>query len=262
MTEFISPANQENGFACTVSSRLPERTSPVSQPTKQENLFLNLICNIAIPTVVLIKLSKDEWLGPIWGLVVALAFPVGYFIYDLIVRRKANILSVLGFVSVLLSGMFGLLKMNATWFAVKEATVPLVIGVFVLVTARSKNSLIRELLVNPQVVDVERVNSALDQRNQQPAFEQLLRRASVWIAGSFLVSAILNYALARYILRSPPATPEFNAELGKMNALSWPVIVVPSMLLMMFVFWQLVKGLAAVTGLSSDEIFRAEKKKE
>ena len=120
----------------------------------------------------------------------------------------------------------------------------------------------RELLFNDQVIDVQRVNAALAARSQSPAFEQLLRRASVWLACAFLGSAVLNYLLARYLLRSPPGTSAFNAELGRMHLLVWPVIVVPSMIVMMFVFWRLVHGLTALTGLSMDDIFRAEKPKK
>ena len=70
----------------------------------------------------------------------------------------------------------------------------------------------------------------------------------------------MNFALARYILRSPPGTPEFNAELGKMHLIVWPVIVVPSMIALMIIFWKLLNGLAALTGLTTDEILKTEKK--
>lgn len=222
--------------------------------------MLNLLCNIAVPTLVLTKFSTDRWLGPLWGLVVALAFPISYGIYDLWVRRKTNTLSILGFISVLLSGGMGLFKADGFWFAVKDAVLPTCIGLFVLVTMRGKSSLLREMIFNEQVVDVPRVEAALQERGQQAAFEALLRRASVWLAASFLVSAPANFALARYILRSPPGTPEFNAELGRMHLIVWPVIVVPSMVALMLIFWNLLKGLAELSGLSTDEILRADKR--
>ena len=92
------------------------------------------------------------------------------------------------------------------------------------------------------------------------AFEALLRRSSVWLAVSFIASAPVNFALARYILRSPPGTPAFNAELGRMHLLVWPVIVVPSMIVLMVLFWKLLNGLAQLSGLTTDEILHAEKK--
>ena len=231
-----------------------------TQAPKPENLLLNLLCNIAVPTVVLMKFSTERWLGPLWGLVIALSFPISYGLYDLAKRKKTNFLSVLGFVSVLLSGSMGLMKANGFWFAVKDAVLPTCIGAMVLATLRSKSPLLRELFYNEQIVDVARVDAALAERGGREAFERLMRRASVWLAVSFLASAPVNFALARYILRSPPGTPEFNAELGRMHVIVWPVIVVPSMVVMMWLFWRLMNGLSQLTGLTTDEIFKAEKK--
>jgi len=236
-------------------------TSGVSnQAPKPENLLLNLVCNIALPTLVLMKFSTERWLGPLWGLVVALAFPISYGVYDLIKRKKTNFLSVLGFVSVLLSGGMGLLKADGFWFAVKDAVLPTCIGAMVLATLRSKRPLLHEMFYNEQVVDVARVDAALAEHGQREAFEKLLRRSSIWLALTFIASAPVNFALARYILRSPPGTPEFNAELGRMHVIVWPVIVVPSMIAMMTLFWRLMKGLSQLTGLTTDEIFKSEKK--
>lgn len=232
----------------------------MSQPAKKENLLLNLICNLVVPTLVLMRFSSDKYLGALWGLIVALAFPVGYGIYDLIARRKTNVLSILGFASVLLSGGLGLMKASGFWFAVKDAAIPTVIGATVLISLRTKNPLVREILFNDQVIDVARVNAALDARGRHAEFERLLRGASIWLALAFLGSAIVNFLLARYILRSPPATPEFNNELGRMHILVWPVIIIPSMVVMMFVFWRLITGLTALTGLSTDEIFHEKPK--
>jgi hypothetical protein len=223
-------------------------------------MLLNLVCNIVIPTVVLMKFSTDRWLGPLWGLIVALIPPVAYGIYDLITRKKTNFLSVLGFISVLLSGGLGLLKADGFWFAVKDAAVPSLIGIAVLVSLRTKTPLVHQLFFNDQILDVARVEAALDERGQRAGFERLMRNASIALALSFIVSAVLNYGLARYVLKSPPATPEFNEELGKMHILVWPVIVIPSMIVMMTVFWKLVSGLGKLTGLTSDEIFKTEKK--
>ncbi|MCX6951481.1 MAG: MFS transporter [Verrucomicrobia bacterium] len=227
---------------------------------KKENMLLNLVCNIAVPTVVLMKFSSNKWLGPLWGLVVALAFPVAYGVWDFATRKKMNFISVLGFVSVLLSGGLGLMKADGFWFAVKDAAVPSIIGIGVLVSLRTKTPLVNQLFYNDQIVDVPRVDAALDARGERPAFNRLMRNASIWLALAFLVSAVLNFGLARYVLKSPPATPEFNEELGRMHILVWPVIVIPSMVVMMTVFWKLISGLTRLTGLTTDEIFKTEKK--
>ncbi|HEY9250069.1 MAG TPA: VC0807 family protein [Rariglobus sp.] len=228
-----------------------------ASPAKKENLLLNLVFNILIPTVVLSKLSKDAWLGPVNGLVVALAFPLGYGVWDFLERRKTNFISIIGFISVLLTGGLGLMHVGGHGFAIKEAAVPSVIGLAVLLSLKSKSPLVRTMLYNDQVIDVERVDSALNEKGNRKDFDRLLVNASYLLAFSFLVSAALNFGLARYLLKSPPGTAEFNAELGKMHLLSWPIIVIPSMAMMMFALWRLLSGIKHLTGLELEAIFKA-----
>ena len=230
-------------------------------PRKPENPLINLVCNIVIPTVVLMNLSTENRLGPLWALIVALIFPVGYGTYDLITRKKTNFLSILGFISVLLSGGLALAKVGSMGFAIKDALLPTILGLAVLLTLRSKQPLLRELLYNESIIDVPRVDAALAARGERDNFEALLRKSSIAIALTFIASAPINFALALYILRSPPGTPEFNAELGKMHWVAPLVIVVPMMAALMFVFNKLMNGIAQLSGLTQDEIFPERKKK-
>lgn len=225
-------------------------------PPKKENLLLNLACNVAAPAIILAKFSKPELLGPKPGLLVALAFPLGYGIYDLIKRRNFNFLSALGFTSTLATGGLGLLKLEPLWFAVKEAAVPTLIGLTVLVSQWTKKPLVRSLLFNDQVLDVPRIEEALKVPGRQAGFTRLLQGASWLLAGSFAVSAVLNFALARYLITAMPDTPEFNEQLGKMTLWSWPVIALPSMAIMMVALWRLFKGITRLTGLTMDEILK------
>src|SRR5688500_8114255 len=147
------------------------------------------------------------------------------------------------------------MKADSLWFAVKEAAIPTLFGSAVLLSMRTKRPLVRELLWNDQVIDTARVDAVLAERGQRHELDRLLRRASFGLAFSFLLSAVLNFALARYLLKSPAGTAEFNAELGKMNGLSLPVIMIPTMIVTMVVFWKLMNGLTRLTGLELDEIF-------
>jgi len=237
----------------------PASPSP-APPIKQENLFINILCNVAIPAVIMAQLSKESRLGPAWGLVVALAFPLTYGVYDFVARKKTNLISVLGFVGVMLSGVLGLLKLDGRWFAVKDAAIPTVIGVMLLFSMRAREPLVKTLLFNEAVMDVPRVEAALREHGAEAGFARLLRDCTILVALSFFASAILAYGLARWILTSPGGTPEFNAELAKMHWLSWPVIVVPSMAMLLLAFWRLLGGLKKLTGLTLDEVVHADKK--
>ena len=230
-------------------------SAPGSKP-KAENLFLNLIFNVGVPTAIMSLASGPKLLGPKWGLLIALLFPLGYGIYDFVRRRRLNFISTIGFVSVLVTGGFGLMKLDGFWFAVKDGVLPAFIGLAVLASLRSKEPLVHEILYNPQVINVERVEAALVARNTQAGFEQLMRRSSYLIAAAMLISAALNYGFARWIIVSPPDTEAFNKELAKMHWVSMLGLSLPVIAMMMFALWRLLKGVEALSGLTLDEILR------
>ena len=76
------------------------------------------------------------------------------------------------------------------------------------------------------------------------------------VAGSFFLSSVLNYALAKILLVSPPGTPEYSAELGKMTGLSFPVIALPCTLVMMGALLYLFRQIKRLTDLELEQIFR------
>ena len=222
---------------------------------RQENPFLSLGINIALPAIILMKLSGDEWLGPVWGLIVALAFPLTYGVYDLVRHQRWNFISVLGVVSILLTGGIGLLQLDPDWIAVKEAAVPAVIGIAVVVSLKTRFPIVRSLLYNDRIIDVDRVEAELVNHGNEAAFERSLVTASWLLASSFFLSATLNYVLAKTIVRSPPGTTEFNEELGRMTALSYPVIVLPSMAVMLVALWYLFRSIRRLSHMELDDIF-------
>lgn len=237
-------------------------TAPVARkPAARENIWLALGCNAAYPALVLSLLSDEDRLGPTWSLIVALVVPLGYGVRDYWINRRWNIFSLLGVISTVLTGGFGLLKLSGFAFAVKEAAVPLVLGLAVPLSLKMKQPLVRLLLFNDQILDTKRIEAALDERRQRPAFEGLLRQASWFVASSFFLSAILNFILAIVILKSAPGTPDFNRELGRLTALSYPIIMLPCMVILMFSIWKLLTGVEKLTGLDAEEMFHPKKKK-
>jgi hypothetical protein len=238
-------------------------TESAAKPaSKPENIWLNLLFNVVLPSVILSTLSKPERLGPLWGLVVGLSFPLGYGLYDLARRRKANFLSIIGIVSVLLSGGLGLMKIGSLGFAIKEAAIPAVLGVAIILSLKTKAPLIRAFLYNDQLMDVAKIQARLEERQVVPAFERLMVSSTWLLAGSMFLSAVLNFGLARVVLKSEPGTTAFTEEMGRMQALSWPVITVPALGIMFYALWRLLNHLTVLTGLETDAILRSPPPKE
>lgn len=237
-----------------MSERSPE-SSPAPPLPRRENLWIALACNAAYPAAVLTWLSDRDRLGPTAALLLAVVVPIAYGVRDYWLNRRWNIFALLGLVSTLLTGGFGLLQLSGFWFAVKEAAVPLVLGLAVPLSMNTRQPLIRLILFNDQVLDTRRIQAALVERKTTGAFEALLRGSSWLVAASFFLSAVLNFTLALFILRSTPGTPEFNRELGRLTALSYPVIMLPSMAILMFAIWKLINGLEKLTGMDADDLF-------
>ena len=222
---------------------------------KKENLLLNLACNILVPTIVLTKLSEEKYLGAQNGIIVALMFPLGYGIYDLVKRKKANLFSIIGVVSVLLTGILNQLKADVFWFAVKEAAMPTLLGAALLASMKTKRPLVRELLWNDAVIDTAKVEAALDARGHRNAFETQMVRANYGMAASFLLSAVLNYGVAMHFLDGKaPGSEAYTAALGKITGWGFVITGLPMMAFLILAFMRLLKRLQDLTGLSRDEL--------
>ncbi|MGE9297076.1 MAG: VC0807 family protein [Puniceicoccales bacterium] len=233
-------------------------------PAKRENLFLNLGFNLILPVLILNK--GESWfpaLGPAGAMIVALLFPIGYFIYDFIKRRKYNLLSMLGITGVLLTGSIGLLKLSPMVFAIKETAIPLLIGIAVVVSLKTKNPLIHALLYNPDIFDAEKIDARIDTPEKRQSFNELMKQCTWIIALSFLVSAVLNFFLTRLIVQTDPRIDQtaFNAEVGTQYWVSLLVIGACSLPLSFFALWKLFQGIEKLTGLTMEEVIHDDKKK-
>lgn len=233
-----------------------ENSPQEKAPEKQESLLLNLAFNLLVPTLVLTKLSDPEFLGIKLAIVVALSFPIGYGIHDFLTRGKLNFFSALGVVSVALTGGISLLELDAIYIAIKEASIPAIFGAATLISLKTSQPLIHTFLLNDAILEIQKINTALKDNGRKPEFDKLLINASWILAGSFFLSSLLNYLLAVIILTADPGTVTFNEQLGKMTALSFPVIALPAMLVMMGNLFYLFRGITKLTGMSLEEIIK------
>lgn len=238
----------------TEPSQTPKTPAPSSNKPSFNKLLTELAISIIIPTLILKKLSGDDSLGPVLALLLALSLPLGYGIYEFIQEKKVKLVPALGFINILLTGGIGLLKLPSEYIAIKEAMIPLVIGLITMISIKTKYPLIRTFLYNDMVMDTARVDAALDEQNNRPAFNKMLVNATWLLGASFLVSAVLNYALAKWVVTAPSGTPEFNSQLGTMTMLSYPVIVIPCMAITIYALYYVIKRLQKLTGLSLEDI--------
>ncbi len=224
--------------------------------TAKPNPLIELLVTLIIPALILMKLSGPENLGAVNALLLALAFPLFWGVRDLLRRRKLNLFAALGLISILLTSGIGLLQLDTQWLAIKEAAIPGLIGLAVAISAHTRYPLVRVLLYTPALMDVERIQRALDERDNSGVFEVRLKMATWMLGASFFFSAAMNYLLATWIVTSPTGTPAFNEELGRLTLLSYPMIVLPSMLIMMAVLYYLARTIRELAGLKLAEALK------
>lgn len=223
--------------------------------TKKNNPLFEVVFNVFLPSIILMKLSGDEYLGTVIALTVALAFPAGYGAMELIRHKKFNFIAALGFISVLLTGGIGLFELDTRWLALKEALIPGLIGIAVLVSTYTRYPIVKKMLFNDTVLNLALIQQRLSEAGNEGNFERCLTISNYLFASTFIFSSAMNYFLATWIVTSPAGTAEFNEQLGKLTLYSYPMIAIPSMLMMIGIFYYVWRQVRKMTGLETEQIF-------
>ncbi len=222
--------------------------------------FANILFSVLIPVIILNKGSK--WgLDPIHALVIALAFPLLFGAYSFFKDHSMNYIALLGLINVASSGVLTVLALDGIWFAVKEALFPLLIGIFVFGSSFTTKPFFKSMFLNPATFDIAKLASSLDSHEKLHQFAELMKKATRGLSLSFLLSAILNFALAIYIFTPlDPALEEIkkqellNEQLSKMTAYSFVVIMIPILIVVSAVLYFAFKKTTELTGLSLEDL--------
>ena len=226
---------------------------------KQENQFISLVFNIIVPVMILNKGSNS--LGTTNALLIALAFPIGYGLYDYSQRRKMNFISLLGLLNVALTGGLALSGLTGIWFAVKEAVFPALIGCFVLGSAFTKKPFVTTIFLNDQFVKTHLIDEKVSELNIQKDVESLLKLSTILLSMSFALSAFLNFALAKYIFKpidplSANGAVVLNEQIAQMTSWSFVVIMIPTITFLAGVYWFFIGRLTKLTGIHHTTLFK------
>jgi len=142
--------------------------------------------------------------------------------------------------------------------AIKEAAIPSAIGLVVLISGFWGKPLIAKIMLNPILFNLDLIYQTLSNNNKTDEFKSKIQWANHLLSTTFVFSAVMNYLLAKWIVVSPAGTTEFNEQLGEMTLLSYPVIAIPSLIMLITIMFYVVKSLTKLTGLKLDQIFNGE----
>lgn len=232
-----------------------------------------VLIGVIAPVLVLDYCSKDGeklWqIGPAWAMALALCLPIAYGIFRYAVTRKTDLMSLIGLIGVLCTGLItlwvvradGSIAPHTPWlFAAKEALIPLILAAAVILSARTSSPLIRAFLYTPDIFDINAIEKSICERGEEKAYKQCIGRATWTLGGSLVVSSVANFCLALFfllpVLQEPLATQQeaYNYAVGRQTWWGFLVIGVPLMIALMGMLWYLVRRLGTLTGLSRDRL--------
>lgn len=233
-----------------------EYVTPAEIKKPKENLWLSIVFYVLIPVMVLSKLNST--LGPLKTLLLALAFPLVFGIYDFAKRKQASPIAVLGITSVLIKGVFAFYKVDGFWFAVQEAAIPTFLGVFTIASAWVGKPFVNYFIYNENIFKIDLLENKLKQNKAERKFKSLMWQVTMVFGFAFFLGGVLNYILAINIIVSPAGTEAFNKELAEMTWKSYIVIALPKFVISIFGLWWFIHQLKKLTGLNAGEILKAE----
>ena len=249
-----------------------------SKNMEKENPLISICFNIFIP--VLILKNGDNWIHEILHLLdiaelpvqfldainlssmaflIALIFPVAYFIYDFFKRKNVNVISILGFINVLLTGGIGIFGerfgLSKNWFIVKEGALPSFIGLGLIILRKLRKNSFNKILLNDIIFDNHKINSSI-KYEEQNEFETIVHRAgSHFIVGLFM-SSFIQFILASLIVTSNPGESSFNEQVATMTWVSFLAVFVITMSIVGKGYLGLISGIEKITGLKKEDFLK------
>tara|TARA_B100001250_G_C19741418_1_gene763247 strand:- start:155 stop:910 length:756 start_codon:yes stop_codon:yes gene_type:complete len=246
---------------------------------QKENPILSLCCNILIPVIILkngnqwinkilIKYHGEDWfyansiIVDISSIVffIALICPVIYFFYDLINRKNINLISILGFINILLTGGIGIFGakygLSKNWFIFKEGMLPIIIGLVLIIMSKYRQNSFNNILLNEVLFDNDKIRISIKE-DMQYEFEYIIKKAGYYLIGGFFISSIIQFTLAYLIVVSSPGEPSFNKEVSTMTWVSYIAVLLPTMLIVGKGYLGLISGIEKVTSLKKEEFLKS-----
>ena len=250
----------------------------------KENPIYNLGFNIILPLIVLNKgqefiysilafiggsFSNDYLLSvffssksaPIYTLFIALSFPFIYGLKDFVREKKINFVSLIGLISIALTGGLALLQLEGIYFAVKEAAIPLVLAFVALASIFVKKPLASLFIFKSSLFDTNLIQAKLISKNKEKDFKKLMNVSTLVLSCSFVLSAILNFIIAIFVfvdidshVREELKGQLINKQVADMTWMGYVFIALPLAFVTGFLLWWILKKLKALTGLGLEEL--------
>lgn len=210
--------------------------------------------NIALPVIILLTLSSEDRLGPLPALLLAIGIPAAWGIQELARSRRVNASSIMGIVSVLLTGVIAVFELDTEFFAVKEAAIPIGFAVILLVSNRMSFPVVK--LLFDMVQRRDRVERMVAEQGAEGAYRAHIERSGTIWAGIMLLSGVLKFILSSLIVTADAGTTAFNTQLATYELVQIPTTMLLTMVLILSLISSIAKGTGQIIGLPPSQVLR------
>ncbi len=223
------------------------------QRSKPLPMYTQLVFGFVIPTIVLLYLSDESKLGPLWGMVVALVFPLALELYSLATGRKISYLSIAAIVGILLIGAISVLGLSEEWLAVRRSAIYIAGAVVIAGLLRFRYDLIEKGLAT--MLDMDAIRNAI-KKDADAKFRRLVTWTVSGYALLLLILGVWTYALTIVFISAPTNSSEFNAQYAELRLLSLPLVSLPLLMGATGLLMSLLMKLERRTGLSLEQLMK------
>lgn len=254
----------------------------IEKQPKSPSALVSFLINVLIPVCMLSYMSDGDislmerpsmrhfWdFGPLWSMFLALALPFCFGLYTVWKLKKFELMSVVGIVSVLLTGTVslfvvqgdGAIDPSTPWlFGIKEGLIPFSLAMAILVSHRSTSPLLRVFIYTPELFDIKRIETVISEKNAETEYKQLLWSSTLILVLALIISSGINCLLALYfitpILLEPIADQHllYNQAVGKITWWGFVVIGVPMLIALTIIIIRLMRNLTRITQLPQEKL--------
>ncbi len=249
---------------------------------KSSSSLTGIFINILLPVLILDycsagstnpleRTSADNFwhIGPVCSLILALSLPLIYGIKTLIQTRQFDLMSIVGLVGVLLTGIIsifvigenGQIHQATPWlFAGKESLIPLILASAILVSRATETPLLNMFIYTPDLFDINRIESAIAAQGAQENYDKLLTNSTYILTGSLIASSLgnffLSYSFMNDVMLEPLSNQQvaYNEAIGSITWWGFLIIGVPFLAACIFIMTMIINKLQSLTGLTKNDI--------
>lgn len=226
--------------------------------TKHQSLLLSpntqLVVGFVIPTIILLFFSSESRLGPLWGMVLALAFPLSLELYSLSIRRKPSLMSLFAIGGILIIGAISLLGLSKDWLALRRSIIYVATALGLILALHFKRGFVDRALA--QVINMDSVHAAAHKKGVEQHLSSHINKTSYAFAAFLLAIGVVSYIVTIIFITAPTGSSEFNAQYAELRILSLVLVTLPFLVGTTALLMYLANGIEKLTGIKTEDLLK------